>query len=241
MKNLITIICLLGVSHLFAQPIAGVEIKPVDIKKIEGTHDFITLDSLEHSHTLSDLFRLYRHRWVGEYYSVALNTTCGDETRTEVGDDHHLTSAQLELLKQCTNDCDIEFLVDYLPKNNLKDNPPRQMKFTLTMIPIYEAKFPGGITAMQEYLEAKTVDVIPDEIEERVELVKIRFTIDKEGFIIDPHFLETSGLDDVDQALMKTVCNMPQWIPAKDNKGNTIAQNFEFSFGKYLLQCERWW
>ena len=42
--------------------------------------------------------------------------------------------------------------------------------------------------------------------------------------------------DKVDQILLDTITNMPEWNPAEDENGNKVVQEFEFNVG-LMIGC----
>jgi outer membrane biosynthesis protein TonB len=62
----------------------------------------------------------------------------------------------------------------------------------------------------------------------------VKFYVNKEGKIINPKVITTSGDKNVDQILIETISNMPNWNPAKDSNGVAVQQEFELHVGKMI-------
>lgn len=75
-------------------------------------------------------------------------------------------------------------------------------------------KYPGGPQAMMSYIiknikyDGKAEDGIPEKI-------VIKLIIDKEGKVINPKIVKSSGLLEFDKEVLRVIKEMPTWIPAK--------------------------
>lgn len=210
----------------------------VQTNPMTGWYSPVTLDTLQDAKTLLDIYPKYRPAWVAKYHSVKISSTCGSTVRTAEGPDHRLTSEQLELLRNTTPDCATSVRIHYTANNDLSPNPPRTMDFSVQVVPIFEAKFPGGMSQLQAHLKTEIVDVVPTMIKEPVELVKVQFTINEAGEVVDTRLSVSSGQTDVDRFIQQTICSMPLWRPARDIDGQAIPQEFEFSMGSDMLRCD---
>jgi hypothetical protein len=47
----------------------------------------------------------------------------------------------------------------------------------------------------------------------------------------DVRLAQSSGDKTVDHVLLESIRNMPRWTPAEKNNGDTVKQEFEFTFG----------
>lgn len=191
----------------------------------------LTLDSIEKVKCLGDIIPLYPADWVANYYGVEVAATCGSQVQNARGANDQLTAAQLDIIRNAKANCKIAVEVDYLPKNNLKDNPPRKMQYALTIIPIYEAFYLDGPEELASYLEQKIIEQIPAGLQEEIALAKFRFTINEAGLVTEARMIDSSNQEIVDQLIMETLCNMPGWSPARDYLGRLIPQEFEFVLG----------
>jgi TonB family protein len=61
--------------------------------------------------------------------------------------------------------------------------------------------------------------------------VAIKFTIDEAGQIINAHIFQPSKDEDVDNLLLETICNMPNWKPAEYSNGKKVKQEFVLTVG----------
>ena len=235
MKNLLLVVAMvallpfIGTAQAMGYETYGVLTNP-------HTHWYapVTLDTLLKARTLSDINSRHKNEWVSRYKEVAISSTCNGQTRKASSPNNQLNAEQLNLLKAAHPDCLVEVDIHYIPNNNLQDNPARTMNAVLTVVPIKEAKFPGGYLQLKEYLRKNIISQIPTE----VELAKVRYTVDAHGQATDVNFLTSSGEKAVDQLIEKAICNMPLWTPAENLDGQRITQEFELTLGTMMLRCD---
>lgn len=238
MKYLLASLLVLLFSFSTSAQQMGYDVFGVATHPYAEPYQMVTLDSLQEAKTLSDVNARYRGDWVARYISVALTTDCDGTKREAVGPDDVLTPQQLELLHQAGPNCKVDVLVDYIPDNKLQHNPPRQMNFSLRIMPIFEAKFPGGTQQLKAYLKKNFHDEILAAGMDPIKLVRVRFQVGQEGQAADTRIVQSSGNSGVDQLIENAICNMPIWLPAKDAQGRAITQEFEFTMGTDLLRCD---
>lgn len=234
---LATLMVLLLTVSAFSQDI-GFSLFGTHTNPYSGPYSLITLDSLQSAKTLPDLYAHYRPSQVARYISVEISSACQGQISKAVSTDDALSPAQMGILKRAQKGCIIDVVVDYIPNNTLKDNPPRKMSFSLTMVPIIESKYPGGSQQLKAYLQEQIMDQIPTATAAEIPLATARFTINREGQVSDAHIFKTSGTKTVDTLVLEAICNMPKWSPAKNATGKIISQDFEFRMGTDLLRCD---
>ncbi|MCB0650048.1 MAG: TonB family protein [Saprospiraceae bacterium] len=236
-NNFATLILLLLAFSGFSQEM-GYDVFGTKTNPYAGPYSILTLDTLKEAKTLSDINAKYRSSWVARYISVEVSSICEEVIKKAVSQNDTLTHEQMGLLKKAEEGCLISVEVDYIPLNNLKYNPPRKMDFTLTTIPIFEAKYPGGYGNLKAYLKENIMDKIPETSPGSVKFAKVKFNITGKGQVSDAQISRTSENDKVDKLILEAIGNMPKWIPAQDSKGMKITQAFEFSMGTDLLRCD---
>lgn len=203
-----------------------------------GTYALVTLDTLQEAQTLEDIYYRYRSNWVRRYLSVEVASACEGRSVSAKSADDRLRPEQLAILKTAKNGCRIDVKVNYIPENNLKNNPPREMNFSVTTIPIYEAKYPGGRAALLAHLKKNLVDKVTGGDDPEVALAIARFTVNAEGKVTDARVLQSTEVREADRLMLDVLGNLPAWQPARDADGIPIAQEFEFRMGSMLLRCD---
>lgn len=203
-----------------------------------GPFSLLTLDTLEKAETLNDIYARYPSSWVANYISVEVSSTCQGITKKAVSTNDILTDEQKDILNRADLGCKINLKVDYVPENSLKDNPARKMNFSLTMIPIFEAKYPGGFQHLKKYLKENIIDQIAETKLAHIKLAKVRFNINEKGQVSNAQVFKTTENDCVNQLILEAIRNMPKWSPAENSKGVKISQEFEFTMGTSMLRCD---
>lgn len=144
----------------------------------------------------------------------------------EMGKDETLTPAQIALLK--TADYSTNFNIEAY---NKKD-PSSVYPYYFTIIPETEASYLGGKDAIINYLKKNSEATIAKTEKGNLKSGKARFTISKEGMIKNVNLELSSGYPTVDKKMIQLIPTIPGiWIPAKNEKGETVEQELVFSFG----------
>jgi len=142
-NNLVTFILVLQAFWGFSQ-YHGFDVFGTQTNPYSDQYSIITLDTLAEAKTLSDINKWFRASWVARYITVEISSTCGDVVKKAASKNDTLTIGQINLMNRADEHCKIDVEVLYIPKNTLKDNPPRNINFSLKMVPVYEAKYPGA-------------------------------------------------------------------------------------------------
>ena len=222
---------------IYAQGIAF-DVVGVKTHPLRPAGFLVTLDSSENAVTLSDIHDRYKSSWVAKYISVEVSSPCGGEGKVAYSANDTLTEKQRQILYTADTSCLVDIKVDYIPRNNLNYNPPRKMQFSLRVVPIYQARFEGGETALRSYLKKNVIDEISTDQLENIQITRVQFTVSAEGQISNINLLKPSGFASVDQMIAGVLSQMPKWIPARDVEGAAIHQEFELTLGSDLLRCD---
>ena len=126
---------------------------------------------------------------------------------------------------------EITVTMQYIPENTVKQNDIKEINFTFTVDPETEAKYYGGQQQLQQYLKDNLSDRISGASFKKHQLAAVKFTIDEEGYINDPHVFWTSDDEKTDELLLETICNMPRWKPAEYSNGIKVKQEFALTVG----------
>lgn len=191
----------------------------------------ITKEKLNEAHTLSDLDKNYKSSWVKEYISVEVLTSYQGKTRKTVGKNNMLSFEQKDAMKTADVGTDISVKVRYVPDNKLKHNDPKEINFTFVVEPEREATYVGGSQQLKQYLKGNLMDKVSEVNFKRYQLAAVKFTIDEEGHVVNPHIFWTSEDEKTDKLLLDAVCNMPNWQPAEYANGLKVKQEFVLTAG----------
>lgn len=201
-------------------------------------YPLVTLDTLEGAQHIEDLHGKFPSDWIQKYISVHLTANCGSQFITALGSSNILTDEQMQLLWTALDSCDVDLHVDYLPKNNLKYNPVRKLNYTLRLVPIYEAKFPGGRKALNSYIENQIISRISSEDRDQIDLISVRFKINPAGKVSQVRMEQICGLEDVERNIQAALKNMPDWTPAMNRDKEPIVQEYQLNLGSELMRCD---
>lgn len=193
----------------------------------------ITREKLKTATTLIDLNRHYKSSWIRTYYSVEIRTINQGTINKAISKNDTLVSEQKRLMNTADMGTDIAVRVIYLPENTLVNNDRKEMNFTFTIDPEKEASYVGGGKELSQYLEKNGIDKITSTTIKEHNLAAVKFAINEMGQVIEAHVVESSKDEKIDQLLLETVCNMPDWEPATYTDGSKTKQEFVLTVGDH--------
>ena len=191
----------------------------------------ITKEKLKEAQTLVDLNKNYDSDWVKEYISVEILTSYKGKSRKAVSNNINLSQEQKTTINTADEGTDISVKVQYIPDNTLKHNDPKEMQFTFSVEPESEAKYAGGSEQLKQYLKDNIFDKISKDRFRQYQLAAVKFTIDEEGQVINPHVFWSSEDEQTDKLLLDAIRNMPSWKPAEYANGLKVKQEFVLTVG----------
>ena len=201
-----------------------------DVNKIYP-HISITKEKLAEAKTLIDLNARYESSWVKTYLSVEILTRYKGKVKKIMGKNDVLNQEQKDIMNMADVDTEISIKVRYMPDNTLKHNEVQEINFAFSVEPEKEAKYAGGEQQLKQYLKDNLIGKISVSSFRKHHLTAVKFTINEEGQIINSHVFESSSDKKMDQLLLETVCNMPNWTPAQYANGTKVKQEFVLTVG----------
>ncbi|MCB9235533.1 MAG: energy transducer TonB [Bacteroidia bacterium] len=203
---------------------------PFEVRRVEPAFP-ITFEKITTANSLTDLNPRYPATWVRQYLSVEIQVRVKGKVSKAVGKDAALNSEQRKLMLAADPGSEIGVVVHYIPENNLKENEPRTIDFNLSLQPQKEAQFPGGYQNLKAFLEKNGLSGVPASAFQGYALAGVKFRVNERGQIGMPQIVWSSGDVKVDQLLVKTVQNMPDWEPAAFDSGEKVSQEFVLAVG----------
>jgi hypothetical protein len=192
---------------------------------------------LAEANTLKDLNKHFKPEWVSSYLAVNISAKTDMGINTEQSKNNILTEAQKQLIHEAQKGTAISVNIQYIPKNNLSQNDPKEWDFTFTIDPDNEAKFIGHENQLMQYLQENAISKLPENSFEGFDFVAIKFTIDESGAIVNPHIYgneyRTSKNVQVDQILLEAIKAMPNWEAASYSNGKKAKQESVFTVGNH--------
>lgn len=190
-----------------------------------------TKSELKDAQTLTDINKHYKASWVKAYVSVEISTIHQGKLRTSVNKSDVLSQEQKNHILTADVDTDIAVKVLYFPDNTLKTAEIKEINFSFKPMPETEATYFGGEAALKKYLKENAIDEIPNNSFENYDLAAVKFTIDENGQVTNVQLFQSSKNEKIDDLLVKTVRNMPNWQPAKYENGTAAKQEFAWTIG----------
>ena len=237
LKNLFLISGLLILS--FQSSIA--QSPPFEVSRI---HPYISVskDQLAQANSISDLKNEenhlnleYQSDWVNEYILVEIQICQKGEIKTAIGKSDIITPEQKKLLLNADTGKEIKVFVNYIPKNNLKQNDPKTIDFSFTVDPENTASFHGGEDALNAYLKKSVINKISADHFEEYDVAAIKFVVSTTGNIHQAEIFgaeyQNGKFDSINQMLLKTINQMPTWNPASYEDGTKTDQTFVLTVG----------
>jgi hypothetical protein len=153
--------------------------------------------------------------------------------RREYGDSENLSDAQKALFKSLDYSSNFSMRTNFTEKattelglEDKKYNPH------YTVVPETQAYYLQGETAILSYLIENSKAETTNLDNKKVRPAKVYYTITKAGILTNVRMDRTTGYPVLDKKLTKLISEIPgQWEPAKNAKGETVAQEFAFTFG----------
>ncbi|PHS03633.1 MAG: hypothetical protein COA88_15490 [Kordia sp.] len=192
----------------------------------------VTKGKLQKAQVLSHFIEGYPTNWISAYISVEISSRRNGFEANLFSDNNILSNAQKKLLANIDLDTEIVVKVKYNIKNAITHAlEESEMNVSLTVIPEVEAEYVGGYEKMITYLKNNSIDKIGIISNMQVQSSVIKFTIGKNGKANNVKLNKTTGNTEIDALLVDLLDNMPKWNPAKNAKGKSVPQQFEFKIG----------
>lgn len=187
--------------------------------------------TLSEADSIAHLYRLYKSSWIKEFISVEVFASHDGEIKKAVGKNDLLSQEQKDLMLKADFGSDISVKISYIPDNTLSHNDPKEFSFSFTVDPEKEAQYPGGQQQLKQYLKDNILDQVSLSSFNQHQLYAVKFTIDEDGLVNNPHVFWSSEDEKTDKILLESICNMPKWIPAAYANGNKVKQEFVLLIG----------
>ena len=232
MKQILSItITMLICSAVFCQDQLRIDVFPNNYKPVFECE-------LPKADRIRDIQEGYPSDWIREeeYISTRL-TLQGIEVLVAEGKNESFSMSQKEILAKATVGDDIIIDVVYREENAATNEPDkRHLSFELSVVPDSKALFPGGGSALDNYIQEQVISKLPAHGKTDLELVSFVFTVDRYGKTVDIEMKEFCPLMQVQSLIIDAISAMPRWEPAKDKIGESVPQEFQLRLG-YMVGC----
>ena len=191
----------------------------------------ISSEELKQAKSVEDLDPHFKPSWVRKYISVEISAINNGNLRKAIAENTVLSAEQKDIMKMSDAGTAISVIVRYMPENTLKHNDPKEFDFTFTVEPESDANYIGGQQQLEQYLQEKAIDKIPEGTFQGYAVAAVQFAIGEEGEITDVQVFESSKDEKIDELLLETIRKMPCWKPAEYSDGTKIKQEFVLTVG----------
>ena len=195
-----------------------------------------SFQKLKQATSIHDLNRVYSSSWIEEFLSVDVITVHNGKVKSTTGLSDIFSDEQKVNMLESDVGHHIKISIQYMPKNNLAKNEKKEYSFSFLVDPDSEASYPGGETVLNQYIKATVIDKIKKITLDENHISTVKFTVNEDGKILNPHLFWPSEYEEVDAILLESICNMSDWIPAEYANGLKISQEFALSVGN-LKSC----
>lgn len=173
-----------------------------------------------------------------QYELVEVITTQSGKVKSARGSTEKLTTEQRVLLLSADPESIIKIKIRFVYKTPTENAPEAKSEtnegaFQVRLVPDSEAQFPGGekpmISFFQDEVSAKIARIGTGEFPGATRVV---FTVNEKGRVENVGIPKASADPKIDKIILEAINGMPKWKPAKNSKGQSIKQEFQFSFGQ---------
>lgn len=222
--------------------LVGIPINLIFCQKLYFNHSdrvnmSITESELNSSETFGDFHKLYRSSWVEEYIETRVTLVSSDETIIIEGKNDLINSDIRKLLSRAKVGDEIKLWIKYIPKNNLKENPIREMDYTYVVAPESTAQFMNGEYDLMDYLHENLTCKLTNDQYNTIETVRLKITISPAGEVINPILKTSTGDQVIDELIIKSFTDMPLWSAAKSISGAPVESTIRFIISNREQGC----
>jgi TonB family protein len=187
--------------------------------------DVIKKDKLATAQAIRDIIPLYPTGWITCNLSVEILGTCRGKAMTATGTSETLNAEQKSILAAADPGTDVVVSV----KGKYSST-----QYYVTAVPEVQAQYPGGEQELNRYFKEQVINKLPENPGTNIPYYELRvaFTVNEAGEIANAKLAGSAGDAKTEQVLLEAIHKMPKWKPAKNTKGETVKQEFEFVVGK---------
>lgn len=187
-------------------------------------------EMLNKAKSLMDINPGYPSSWISDYVSTEILVSSNGKTIRALGVNDMLSYEQMDNITSADPGTDINVEVKYKSFNSINNKIEiNEMKFAVSLVPQFEAEYPGGKTQLKSYIKENAILKLKDT--KILKQALIKFVVNENGEISQVKIAQSSEDKTVDQLLLNTISNMPLWKPAIDKNGKKLKQEFLLTVG----------
>ncbi len=242
-KSILLVLAILTISlygFLYNSPKeeASINLENAPDYEINRALPYISINKkgLKEAKTLVNINRHYKPSWVKEFVAVEISATQNGQVKQVISKSDQLNSAQKKLMNTADVGSEITVTVKYIPDNTLKNNDVKKFNFGFTVQPESDAKYIGGKKALSRYLEKSAIAKVPNGTFKNYDLAMIKFDVNEKGKVINAKLFNSCSSPKIDELLLETIRQMPDWKPAEYANGQKVKQEFVLAVGN-MANC----
>jgi len=223
MKKLISLLIVLSsITGISQELITSIEVRPAF-----GFGKTILREKVLKATRFEDLIPYYPHSWIEDYIGTTITVNHNNSSRSSEGINNNLTGNQKSLLTNARIGDELTLSIKYQSKNSVTgDSDKHEIKLEFTVVTDQDAKPAAGIDKLRDYFKVNTFKEFADGTGDAFAGASVIFIIDVNGNISDANLKKSSGNLAADLRLLKSVRNMPLWMPAQDKSGKKYSREF---------------
>ena len=170
-----------------------------------------------------------------EYLSFDLTAACDGKEHRASNQGKTLSKEQREIIAKADVGTEIRIWMRFKFKENgasVNSDKFEEGYYAVTIVPAMEAKYPGGngefSAYMTEHIYAKHAD---KKTLQQLSQAMVSFVVDENGLISKTRLVRKTNDEKINQLIISSIANMPNWKPAQNSKGEKIKQTFSIPFG----------
>lgn len=195
----------------------------------------ITKSQVKGAKRISDIIQNYPFSWISSYKKVEISGTCNGNFIIASSRNDTLTSEQIHILNTIDMASDLTINIEYsyqVPITNIVEH--NTMHLVMTIVPEKQAEYIGGYDLLIKDLKENSGNYFSNADPAKFAQVAVKFTINRDGDIVNPIISRASGDKKTDRFVLELVSKLSKWKPAENADGIKIDQDFVLTIGNNM-------
>ena len=164
--------------------------------------------------------------------SFEIKATNYNKTVSEKAYGVQLSDEQKNILKKVPFGENINIHITFKYKNPKYRNIYFSGDYTVTVVPMLEATYPGGNEKIADFYKSKVINKLSQKVEKQIIWnASVKFVVDETRKVTNPKMEYSTSDAKLDKIVLEATNNMPKWQPAKNAIGKNVKQEIIVRFG----------
>ncbi len=184
--------------------------------------------------SVRDVFPAEKTEGIASFYDVNVIRLSENMDETKIhGNDENFTADQIALLKGLDYSNNFYVTADYRVVNpETGTDYGERIVYFMTVVPETEANYPGGMEALNAFLEKGSKREIQTVEKEYLKPGRIYFEVGTDGLVDQVRLSNSCGYPEIDAHMQDLLRGLPKkFESAKDSEGHAVAQTLVFFYG----------